>query len=134
MNSLPVAPCYGFIMLDPTRTKTIVVTTPLGHAGFPKGKREKGEDPWQCAVRELYEETGLTGVLYQNNPVVVERTEKNNISTCYFCCIIEPSDSLHCQDHDELLTVEWMDIKVVLQKTNLLERRKTLLQEALNAM
>ncbi len=32
-----------------------------GHWDFPKGKLEKGEDTLSAAVRELQEETGLTG-------------------------------------------------------------------------
>ncbi len=30
---------------------------------FPKGKREKGESDLECALREVEEETGLTGAL-----------------------------------------------------------------------
>lgn len=41
-----------------------------GHWGFPKGHLEKGEAPRQAAVRELQEETGITEVLLDDEPIV----------------------------------------------------------------
>jgi 8-oxo-dGTP pyrophosphatase MutT (NUDIX family) len=31
---------------------------------FPKGMLEQGEDPWQAAVREVEEETGITDLVF----------------------------------------------------------------------
>jgi 8-oxo-dGTP pyrophosphatase MutT (NUDIX family) len=38
----------------------LLVTTPHGQAGFPKGKRTAGETARQTAIRETFEETGLS--------------------------------------------------------------------------
>ncbi len=35
-----------------------------GHWDFPKGNIERGEDEMQAAIREILEETGITGVAF----------------------------------------------------------------------
>ncbi len=40
--------------------KFILITNISGHIGFPKGHIELGEDEKQTALREVYEETGVT--------------------------------------------------------------------------
>ena len=40
--------------------KFILITNISGHIGFPKGHIEMGEDEKQTALREVYEETGVT--------------------------------------------------------------------------
>ncbi len=43
--------------------KYLVVTEKAGHTGIPKGRAEQGETPFETAVREITEETGITATL-----------------------------------------------------------------------
>ncbi len=49
----------GVFMFDPDKNKILIVQSRGNLWGMPKGTFEKNEDSITCAIRELYEETGL---------------------------------------------------------------------------
>jgi 8-oxo-dGTP diphosphatase len=62
---------YGCVCINDK--KEILLREPSGHFGgyvwtFPKGRPDKGESPEQCALRELKEETGVTGSIIWKIP------------------------------------------------------------------
>ena len=50
---------YGAICVSPENTLLLVKGRRSGKWSFPKGHIESGETTLDCALRELYEETGL---------------------------------------------------------------------------
>ena len=51
---------YGAIMYSPNN-KILLVHGRLGNKwSFPKGHADDGESPFECVIRETYEETGFT--------------------------------------------------------------------------
>jgi len=54
-------PVRGAILLDPSMEKCLLVRGYKKDSswGFPRGKVSKNETDAQCAIREVYEETGL---------------------------------------------------------------------------
>jgi 8-oxo-dGTP pyrophosphatase MutT (NUDIX family) len=50
---------YGTIIVSPRERYLLVRGRATGKWSFPKGHKEFDEDPLTCAMRELYEETGI---------------------------------------------------------------------------
>lgn len=107
--------CAGFIVFDSTLQFTIIVTTPGGRTGFPKGKRHKAESPLECAWRELREETGLTpeNVIILNPDSIYLDYKKHadapTVTIRYYVAIAKPGyhSVLTCEDPAELESVNW---------------------------
>ena len=66
-NTLPYRPCAGIMLLNPEgliwigrRFEDLVSQEYQQRWQMPQGGIDKGEDPRIAAVRELYEETGVT--------------------------------------------------------------------------
>lgn len=88
--------CAGAIIfyIHGRTEEVLLVTTPRGITGFPKGKKEAHETTlWQTASREVLEETGLTlfhGQLLLNEAppyeeqVIFELSDKQNPSVSLF--------------------------------------------------
>ena len=57
----PPPPCAGVVVVRRRGfvVECLLVQTPTGQWGFPKGKRNRGEEAVANALRELFEETGL---------------------------------------------------------------------------
>lgn len=56
--------CYGAVLFQRADSgiQYLIIETTGGHISFPKGHMEEGEtDPHAVAVREIQEETGITG-------------------------------------------------------------------------
>jgi 8-oxo-dGTP pyrophosphatase MutT (NUDIX family) len=55
---------FGIIPLQRRRGEwyALLIQHQQGHWSFPKGRLDPGEKPYECASRELREETGLTVV------------------------------------------------------------------------
>ncbi len=51
---------YGCILESPKRRYLLVQGRTSGKWSFPKGHAHEDEDEFECAKRELYEETGLS--------------------------------------------------------------------------
>lgn len=91
--------------------------TALGRVSteIPAGTLERGEDPAQCAARELEEETGLTAS---------SLSHLTSITTCAGFCDevlhiyqatgLSVSDGRHQPDEDEFIEVIWVPFAEVL--------------------
>ncbi|KAL3289251.1 hypothetical protein HHI36_003683 [Cryptolaemus montrouzieri] len=52
-------PTYGAIFISPDDSHVLMVQGYSGNWSFPRGKMESGENPEECAVREVLEEVGF---------------------------------------------------------------------------
>ena len=81
-----------------------------GHRSFPKGHMERGETEYMTAIREVYEETGLTLTSYSFRGIVTFvsdrwETEYMHLFTAD-CFEGEPKKSEDCDEGN----LEWVDI------------------------
>lgn len=125
--------CYGIIVTNQD-DEIATVWTKTGHGGFPKGKRRRGEQPLACAIRETWEETGLSPDMYRfTGASANEINEKGNSPTTYFyatlCRHVSPQVQLTCDDPDELGDQLWMhpDKLREMPDSTFLARRKDLI-------
>ena len=103
--------CFGFIVLDIKNKKTILVETQEGHLSYPKGKFEKKKDKtiFDCALRELKEETGITIDIIKIIPELIlsEFTLQGNCNIQYFVCELDSSFNKFIFDTEEITSVKW---------------------------
>jgi 8-oxo-dGTP pyrophosphatase MutT (NUDIX family) len=125
----------GVIIFNHDLTKTIIVKTPTGNIGFPKGGKENRERLHQTAYREVDEETGLKSYQYKHDDTLIGEKKgdptKGNCTIYYFIAHVKKeieSIPLKCCMPNELSFVDWVPID---EAYNILcKRRKTILEEA----
>lgn len=130
-QSLP--PGAGFVIFSGDLEWTILVETPRGNLGFPKGKLKKSEDVFRSALRELKEETGLTedDIVILKGCVVDEKSRQGDLCARYYVAYCEKDDHEELSfDPDELDTVEWYNCQNVYSLKSIKQRRKDVLAEA----
>lgn len=76
--------------------------------GFPKGHMELGETEEETAIREFYEETGIT---IENSYLLNKIRFKNNI---YFKVNCPRKPKINVQDTNEIVKVSWMSLNDIL--------------------
>ena len=126
------APCGGIIVLDNTGRHVVVVETHPGQLGFTKGKRAKGETLRECAIRETAEECGLTWDQLAQIPLrepLIEYTDRGSLSVEYMLATALRGRGLRWPPN-ELAMVTWMPVEKAILHRKLRERRKRLLQAA----
>ena len=118
-------PCAGIILM--CNGSVAVVRTPAGNHSFPKGKRERGEDYFTAALRELKEETGISADQIQVNlelPVqdkagvflmktggtIIEISDRGNFAVFYFFATTEQQWKMQPEDPTELSAACWVNI------------------------
>jgi len=119
--------CFGFIILDLESKKTILVESPQGHLSFPKGKYEKKDKTqYNCAVRELQEETGITTDLIDIIPdlILSEYKVENICSIQYYIGIIKNKINDFTFDEEEITSVKWYDFNEIENLDNFRQSRK----------
>jgi 8-oxo-dGTP pyrophosphatase MutT (NUDIX family) len=137
-SSKPPSTWYasGVIIFNYDFTKTIIVKTPKGNIGFPKGGRENDEKMHQTAYREVKEETGLTNYQYRHDKTIIGEKKGNNPkvkSTIYYFIarIINKEIEdlpLQCINPGELSFIQWTPIE---EACNMLcKRRRDILETA----
>ena len=105
----------------------IVQNSKGGHWGLPKGTPEKGEEPLQTAIRELFEETGLKDVKVEEGKTFIESPysfEKSGITyektNSYFISFV--NQMTKGDDLDQIDEIRWVTFD---------EARKTLTNESI---
>ncbi len=108
----------GVIIFNHDLTKTIIVKTPKGNIGFPKGGKELGERLHQTAHREVLEETGLSVKQYNHDNMLVGEKkgnpDKGNCTIYYFIGYVSQEIEkipLKCCNDYELSFVDWVIIE-----------------------
>ena len=76
-----------------------------GKWSFPKGHANEGEEPLKCALREIEEETGLTGLVEENR--VCGKVGYGN----YFLFILPSMVELKAVDTKEIMATAWVSVE-----------------------
>ena len=120
----------GFILLSSDLSTTLLVhDTRSKKWGFPKGHRETTDNSdLETAVRECYEETGLTSEDYTVHPEVF-KVSKGSHSYNFRYAILrdeERKKNIIPGDTNEVAELQWVPLKQLLHATNILDSNKYL--------
>jgi 8-oxo-dGTP pyrophosphatase MutT (NUDIX family) len=127
----------GVIIFNNDLSKTIIVKTPSGNIGFPKGGREDFEKLHQTAYREVFEETGLKRFQYKHDNILIGEKKGNSsnpnikFSIYYFIASVEKeveNIKLKCINDYELSFVDWVPIEDAYNMLG--KRRQDILRQA----
>lgn len=97
---------YGCILVSPELRYLLVRGRKTGKWSFPKGHIESNETPYTCAMRELYEETGVS--LGSRKPV---HKYPRRLKVGYYYGF-EVDKEFHTEIHDsgEVTDVRWVTL------------------------
>ena len=99
---------YGGIVCTRVETEiyyALVQGRQTGKWSFPKGHANEGEEPLKCALREIEEETGLTGLVEENR--VCGKVGYGN----YFLFILPSMVPLKAVDTKEIMATAWVSVE-----------------------
>ncbi|KAF9276917.1 mRNA-decapping enzyme subunit 2 [Mortierella alpina] len=102
-------PVCGAIILNEAMDKCILVKgwTARSGWGFPKGKINKDEPDADCAVREVWEETGFDATDMIKDEDYVEQTIKDQRIRLYIIKGVSESTVFEPQTRKEISKIEW---------------------------
>jgi 8-oxo-dGTP pyrophosphatase MutT (NUDIX family) len=135
---VPKVPCAGVIVFDTScesdEIKTVLVKTERGNCSYPKGKRKKGEEDLETALRELEEETGITPeqITLVEDVWIDELSNKGNPNVRYFVGIINDPNHKFTFDSDELESVDWHTKEQLYKLEKLKKARKDVFTKAMD--
>lgn len=92
-----------------------------GNWGFPKGHMEKGETEEQTAIREVFEETGLSVTLLEGFRTKIEYqlTEKIHKEVIFFIGVSsEKQVKIQYEEIEEFMWLKYYDMKDILTFEN----------------
>ncbi|KAI5651472.1 dcp2, box A domain-containing protein [Phthorimaea operculella] len=105
-------PTYGAILLDTDLTHVLLVQSYWTKAswGFPKGKVNQDEEPWICAAREVYEETGFDISKLINKNDYIEAVIHDQIVRLYLIGHIPRDTKFQPRTRNEIKACEWFPL------------------------
>lgn len=127
--------CAGFYILNEDLTCILLGEDSKGFLSPQKGSvEEKDLSLFQCAVRETFEESGISPFELQyslNEYIEYAPSGKPNI--LYWCCKLKNQKTEFKFNQEELKTVKWYEIKELVKSntTNLKPQRMEILKQIL---
>ena len=128
---------YGIIPLFRSGNQCIqlLVQDHHGNWGFPKGHPKEGETGFKTALRELYEETGITdcnflpGISFTDNyQYTAENGDTVHKTVTYYLAAVNDPRIETKETDGEIKATQWVDADTALQ-TLQFESRKKLINE-----
>ncbi|KAJ2384755.1 mRNA-decapping enzyme subunit 2, partial [Coemansia sp. RSA 2603] len=105
-------PVCGAIILNPTLNKVLLVKgwSSRSSWGFPRGKINKDEPKWQCAQREVIEETGFDILPYLVEKQRIELTQADQKVSLYIITGIHEDTEFIPTVRKEISQIQWHHI------------------------
>ncbi|XP_031574113.1 m7GpppN-mRNA hydrolase-like [Actinia tenebrosa] len=106
-------PVFGAIIVNETLDKCILVQPAMSKTswGFPKGKVNKDEDEFECAIREVYEETGFDMRKYAEPTDFIERKIHDHAIRLYVVLGVPENTQFQPQTRGEIRDIRWFKIE-----------------------
>ena len=124
---------YGVILILRKKNeddKFLILHQTKGHWSFPKGHKENNETPKEAAVRELFEETGISDVFFAELPSIKEtysfeyKGDNYNKMNEYFIAYTN-NDEVKIQD-SEVQNYKWATYEEALKTVTFPEIKEVL--------
>ncbi|XP_074649971.1 uncharacterized protein LOC141905107 isoform X2 [Tubulanus polymorphus] len=105
-------PTYGAIMINPSLTKVVLVQGFWAKSSwmFPKGKVNEDEAEADCAVREVYEETGFSIRDLINEKDFIEHRMNEQLIRLYLVPGVPEDTKFEPRTRKEIKRIEWFTI------------------------
>lgn len=110
----PVTAGGGYVVRDDEGHRQVLLMYRRGHWDLAKGKQDKGESPAQTALREVSEETGLSGLsILRSLGTTLHAYPLGDtcaVKTTYWYMMEADSGDLLPQQSEGILKLEWIDL------------------------
>lgn len=111
-------PTYGAVIMSDNMVLLVQHYWPQNFWGFPKGKIEEEEDPFKCATREVFEETGYDISKSANPNTFIEGVYKGRKSRLYVVDNV-PREKLFAPRHrNEIKQCKWFNLDTLISYNN----------------
>ncbi|XP_072227991.1 m7GpppN-mRNA hydrolase [Leuresthes tenuis] len=106
-------PTYGAIILDESQENVLLVQGYLAKSGwgFPKGKVNEDEAPYDCAVREVLEETGFDIKNRICKDMFIEQKITDQLVRLYIIPGVSKDTKFNPKTRKEIRNIEWFPIE-----------------------
>ncbi len=106
-----IIPVRGCALLNADRSKLLLVQgTESSSWSFPRGKISKDESDVECAVREMYEETGFDASPYVDEEEYAERRIRGKNYKIFFCSGIPEDTEFKPVARNEIRRIKWFEL------------------------
>lgn len=107
---------FGCILISPKHTILTVKGKLSDKWSFPKGHIESNETSLQCALRELYEETGVVPACEYSDYKQFKHPIHKKLNTAgYFIFYVDQEYPTHIYDTYEVSEVKWLSYDELCQ-------------------
>ncbi|CAI9730826.1 m7GpppN-mRNA hydrolase-like [Octopus vulgaris] len=105
-------PTYGAIILDPEMKFVLLVQGYWAKSswGFPKGKINEDETEQECAVREVFEETGFNISKFINSNDYFENQMNDQLTRLYIIAGVSLDTEFQTKTRKEIKCMQWFPV------------------------
>lgn len=121
MSITKIEACGGVVLRVIAGNPEVLVIFRRGYWDLPKGKREDAESLEECAVREVAEETGLSGIhIIQELGTTEHRYNEQGVTihktTYWYLMTADVESELTPQAEEDIERVDWMDFSEAFKR------------------
>jgi ADP-ribose pyrophosphatase YjhB (NUDIX family) len=120
-------PVCGAIMLNTAMTKCVLVKAwgKCSAWSFPKGKINQDESKWECAIREVEEETGFNCSEHVNPQDYLELSVRQQTIRLYIATGVPEDVNFKTQTRKEIGDIQWLPLDGLRNGSVVLEQGKS---------